>query len=172
MHVTLVAGAMREVDSRPFTSAGITLHSVALPGATAWREVARAAWSAVRAIPYVCYGRHDRAAVRTALSREIALHSPSVLYLDHLDSLAFAGLAPAGTRRVIDLHNVYSQLIERNAGERSGATAAYLRREARLLAGAERRATAATDALFAVSESDQQYFRRFGRAPVYVVPNG
>lgn len=172
LRVTLIAGAMQPVDLNPFESVGIVLRPVTIPKASSWREMPRAAWCGIQGIPYVCFGRHNRAAVRSALEQELASNSPRVLYLDHLDSLQYASTASQTVRIVIDLHNVYSQLIERNASERGAAAAMYLRREASLLAHAERRAVETADALFAVSEADRKYFQRCGPAPVHVVPNG
>lgn len=135
-------------------------------------DAARAVRAAIRSEPYVMYGRHNLPAVRRVLLEEIQALSPDVLYLDHLDSFAYAGVAP-GAAVVGDLHNVYSLLAARAAEDQSAALLrAYLSREARLLATMEHEAAARADLLMTVSSQEEQYFRRAGAAHVCVVPNG
>src|SRR5262249_16375488 len=74
---------------------------------------------------------------------------------------------------VIDLHNVYSQLVERASEEQPSVFArAYLKHEARLLAKMERQAVLAADAVCAVSKQDEQYFAQISNQQVHVVPKG
>jgi glycosyltransferase involved in cell wall biosynthesis len=109
--------------------------------------------------------------MRAAVQAEIFAEEPTILYLDHLDSLLFADLCPAAPT-VIDLHNVYSSLVNRTAQEQSGMRRPYLLREGRLLAGIERRAARTASAIFAVSDADRRYFESLGASAVHVIPNG
>ena len=85
------------------------------------------------------FARHRRRAVARALAAEAGARRPDVLYLDHLDSLVYAGAVP-DVPIVIDLHNVYSRLAARAADEVPGRLRRlYLTREARLLARRELR---------------------------------
>lgn len=135
-------------------------------------EAWRAMVSLARRDPYVMFGRHDRPAVRETLRQSLAHATPDALYLDHLDSFAFRPLLPPRPM-VIDLHNVYSTLVERAAVEDPRWWArAYLRREARLLGRREENAVREVDAVLAVSRGDAQYYRARGARDVTVVPNG
>jgi glycosyltransferase involved in cell wall biosynthesis len=108
--------------------------------------------------------------MRAAVAAEIARLQPAAVYLDHLDSVLFADLAP-GIPKIIDLHNVYSSLVRRTAEEASGWRRYYLRRQGALLARMEERATRLGNLLFAVSDQDGRYFEELGGV-VRVVPNG
>jgi glycosyltransferase involved in cell wall biosynthesis len=110
--------------------------------------------------------------VRAALREQVAREAPAVLYLDHLDSLVYRNVAP-GVPAILDLHNVYSELVRRTAAEQTSTwKRLYLRRESRLLARSERRAADLAAGLFAVSEDDASYFRQLRARSTYVVPNG
>lgn len=171
-HVRLVAGILGPADARDaFSRAGITLLTAEVGSRTRAGEAWRVARAAVRSEPYVLYRRHDRRAMWRALREALTTERPSLLYLDHLDSLLFAPVAPS-LPKVLDLHNVYSTLTGRVAIEAAGIRRLYLERESRLLARVEERAMHVSDAVFAVSEEDQQYFRQRGPAPVYLIPNG
>jgi glycosyltransferase involved in cell wall biosynthesis len=95
-----------------------------------------------------------------------------VIYLDHLDSLVYAGRL-GGSRVVVDMHNVYSRLALRAANEADGLLRRrYLAMEARLLERMERRAAALAHTILAVSGEEAHYFRGLGAKRVVVVPNG
>jgi len=139
---------------------------------TLGREALRAAAAAARGEPYVLYRRHDRRSVRVAVRKELQRERPSIFYLDHLDSFIYRRLAP-GIPCALDLHNVYSSLVERTAEEQSSRPRRiYLRREARLLARAEIRAVRDADAVFAVSQDDALVFEAAGARGPTIIPNG
>ena len=151
---------------------GITVCAVKIGPRVAWREGFRAAMAAARREPYVAYRRHDWPAVRTEIERQIAIKPADVLYLDHLDSLVYADLQRRAPT-VIDLHNVYSTLVQRVATEQKNAWRRwYFRRESKLLAQMERRTAHLADHLFTVSEDECLYFEELGAHAVKVVPNG
>jgi len=151
---------------------GIETHPVVLPARTPWREASRLLSSVSRGEPYVLYGRHRWHAVRQAISREVDRRRPALLYLDHLDSYLFHDLAPH-TPRLVDLHNVYSLLVARTAGEqRSSLRRLWLTRESRALDRMEREVAAQAECLFAVSDDEANHFRQLGARNVHVVPNG
>jgi glycosyltransferase involved in cell wall biosynthesis len=136
-----------------------------------WREALRAASAMVIGEPYVLYRRHNRSEMRAVIRRELQTQAPDLIYLDHLDSALFCNerlQAPA----VIDLHNIYSLLVQRTAEERRGPSRYYLRREARLLKHRETAATTRAAGVFAVSDDEAHYFRDLGARQVHTVPNG
>jgi glycosyltransferase involved in cell wall biosynthesis len=151
---------------------GVLVRSVPAPTRSWPREACRAAASVARGRPYVLYGRHDRATVRAVIRKELALRKPDLLYLDHLDSFAFAsesGSVPV----VVDLHNVYSTLLRRTSEESfRGLVRWFLTREARLLDAVERRASATAAGLLASSQGDCDHFSNLGARSVRLVPNG
>jgi glycosyltransferase involved in cell wall biosynthesis len=152
--------------------AGVDVRAVTIPTRLWPREAWRAMASAAAREPYVLYRRHDQRAVRDALRRELETHPPSLIYLDHLDSLVFASEAP-GIPIVADLHNIYSSLLARTAQESSrGLKRLYLAREARLLHAMESRAAKLATTLLATSQSDCDHFSTLGANSVYLVPNG
>lgn len=135
-------------------------------------EAVRAGRALLRGEPYVSYRRHDRPAMRRAIAAAVASERPDVLYLDHLDSMLFVDASP-GSRVAVDLHNIYSMMVERMGHEhRSAMAGAYLRREARLLRKVERLAATRADVLMTVSEPETEYFRGLGARSVALVPNG
>jgi glycosyltransferase involved in cell wall biosynthesis len=158
-------------DLEPLRREGIEVVPAMVGPRRPWREAIRALAAAARGEPYVCYRRHDRSPVRTALQRQIEAASPALLYLDHLDSLLFRRLAPQ-IPCVIDLHNAYSTLVRRAAGEHGPLQRVYLRREAWLLGRIEARAAREATALLTVSTLEQDYFASLGAKKVAVVPNG
>jgi glycosyltransferase involved in cell wall biosynthesis len=152
--------------------AGVTLRLVPVPPRTQLSEVVKVAAAAVRREPYVLFARHRRRAVWRALAAEAATRRPDVLYLDHLDSLVYADAVP-DVPMVIDLHNVYSRLAGRAAGDVPGRVRRrYLAGEARLLAQQEVVAARKAHTIMAVSDDDARYFSSLGSARVVVVPNG
>jgi glycosyltransferase involved in cell wall biosynthesis len=150
---------------------GITVRPVQLGPRSGWCEGLRALSAAVKREPYVLYHRHNRRPIRAALRAEIHRERPGLVYLDHLDSAAFFPVHP-GIPVALDLHNVYSLLLGREAEARGTLTQLYLRREARLLARAEERAVRLADVVFAVSDVEAAHFRGLGARSVTVVPNG
>jgi glycosyltransferase involved in cell wall biosynthesis len=152
---------------------GVDLAAVLVPARSRWREIGRIIAGLVRGDPYVLYLRHNHRLVRAAIRNLIAQEQPDLIYLDHLDPLVYHRILPRTTPRVIDLHNVYSSMVDRVAQEqRFPWTLAYLRREARLLERVERFAACGSAALFAVSQEDARHFARLATTPVHVVPNG
>ena len=152
--------------------AGIFVRAVPIGSRHALGEGWRIAEAAVRRDPYVLYGRHRRRAVRRALRDEATAAPPDVLYLDHLDSYLYAGIAP-GAPVVIDMHNVYSTLAARAGCEATGAARRwYLRAEAALLQRKETAAARSAHTVFSCSDEEAGYFRTRGASRVAVVPNG
>lgn len=135
------------------------------------REGLRAVRAALRREPYVMFHRHNRSPLRDALRRALAQRSPALVYLDHLDPLAFHASLPR-VPLVADLHNVYSTLAARVADEHSGPLRLYLQREAALLAAMERRVATAANLLFTVSSQEKAVFEGLGARDVRLVPNG
>jgi glycosyltransferase involved in cell wall biosynthesis len=109
--------------------------------------------------------------MRITFDEELRREQPDILYLDHLDSAVFFRRL-SGISVVLDLHNVYSLLVRREAQERGGMMGLYLRREGRLLAGAEEQIARRADILFSVSDQEAEHFRSLGARKVHVVPNG
>lgn len=134
-------------------------------------ELGKVAWSAVREEPYVMFHRHNRPAMRQEIRRQLAERTPDVVYLDHLDPLAFRNLFPK-SRVVADLHNVYSTLAKRVATERRFPVNLYLHNEARLLGYMEQQLAATASVIMTVSGQEQDYFRKLGGRNVSLVPNG
>lgn len=154
----------------PLVAAGFNLRPVPVPARSTRTEARRLVEAMVRGEPYVMYRRHAWPAVISAWREE--LRSADVLYLDHLDSVIYAP-DPAGRPTVVDLHNVCSLLAQRASDEQSaGWRRLWLRREARRLAQLERRIARSGQTLFAVSDTEADYFRRLGAARVHAVPNG
>ena len=155
------------------TRAGILVRAAQVSPRTPLREAARALSAALHHEPYVLYRRHDRREVRAALRAELVREHPAALYLDHLDSFQFAREAP-NTPTVIDLHNVYSLLVRRDAAEpaRHRIARQYLEREARLLEHVEATAVRRADAVFTVSEQERAHFSAIRGSDVHLVPNG
>jgi len=152
--------------------AGITLRLVPVPPRTRLSEAIKVGTSAARREPYVMFARHRSRAVARALAAEAGARRPDVLYLDHLDSLVYAGTVPSAPI-VTDLHNVYSRLAGRAGDEMPGRLRRiYLTREARLLARRELVAARKAHTIMAVSDDDAGYFAALGAARVVVVPNG
>lgn len=173
--VRLVVGVTPEEREQiePLVDSGIDVRPAWIAPRQRAREAAGAVWAALQHEPYVLYRRHGWSAVRATLTAEIALDAPDVLYLDHLDSFQFADRTLA-SRTVIDLHNVYSLIVEREAAEPSrGALARrYLAREAALLRRVEADAVTHAGAVFCVSESERTHFAAIRGSRVHLVPNG
>jgi glycosyltransferase involved in cell wall biosynthesis len=155
----------------PLREAGLDPYVVDIPPRTAAREARRFLGAQVRREPYVLFARHRHRPVRARLRREVWRRPPSILYLDHLDSLMYARVAPS-TPLVLDLHNVYSQLAARTGADTGGLRGRFLQWEARRLERMERRAAALAHTIFAVSEDDARWYREIGARHVVVVPNG
>ncbi|MHC4880278.1 MAG: glycosyltransferase family 4 protein [Planctomycetota bacterium] len=134
-------------------------------------ELSRVASAFAKGEPYVMYHRHNHGRMRDLIQRELQGGQPDIVYLDHLDPLAFRDLFPKA-RLVADLHNVYSKLADRVADERHWLVSRYLKREARLLATVERRIVTESAAVMAVSSQEQHEFQQLGGGNVHLVPNG
>jgi glycosyltransferase involved in cell wall biosynthesis len=152
---------------------GIVVRAALVRPRRRFGEARRAAGAALAAEPYVMYRRHGRPALRAAVRAELARERPDVLYLDHLDSFQFAGEAN-GTPTVLDLHNVYSLLLRREAAEptRIWPARRYLAREAGLLERIEATAIRTVSEVFSVSAQEQAHFAAIRGARVHLVPNG
>jgi glycosyltransferase involved in cell wall biosynthesis len=172
--VRLVAGVSPGSDHlvRAIRDQGIDVIAAGVGDRRPLDEALRAGRALLRGEPYVSYRRHDRPAMRHAVAAAVATEKPDVLYLDHLDSFLFAEASP-GSRVAIDLHNIYSMMVERMGHEhRSRMAGAYLRREAGLLRKVERRAATRADVVTTVSEPETDYFRALGARTIALVPNG
>ncbi|MEO8681339.1 MAG: glycosyltransferase family 4 protein, partial [Vicinamibacterales bacterium] len=166
-----VAGRVGE-SRAALKTAGLDPSIVTLPPRNLATESVRAMAAAISRKPYVLFARHRHRQVRRTLEWELGRHAPDVLYFDHLDSLVYAGDCPA-TPIVLDMHNVYSRLASRMAGEAAGALQRnYLAHEAALLDRMEQRAVRLAHTVLAVSVEEAQYFRALGAPRVVVVPNG
>lgn len=149
----------------------VSVHPVRLEPQRIWKKGLHIAGAALRGQPYVLYQRHHHREVLATIHAEIHREPPDLIYLDHLDSLVFFDKHP-GIPVALDLHNVYSLLIRREAQERRALTRLYLMREARLLGQAEERGVRVADIVFSVSEQEAAHFRGIGARTVQVVPNG
>lgn len=153
------------------TGAGLRVCAVPVGPRRAPVETLRVVRAAISREPYVLFRRHDRAAVHQAVSAQLAINRPDLLYLDHLDSAIYA----EGSRvpSMLDLHNVYSALVRRTADEQTNPVVAqYLRGQAALLERAEERAVMRAAVVTATSDEDCHYYQASGARRVVLVPNG
>lgn len=152
---------------------GINVVAVPVPPRTKLGEARRLVQSRCRGEPYVMYGRHVSAEVFAAWERELQAR-PDVVWLDHIDSLLFVSQARAtGARTIIDLHNIYSLILDRMAAEAANpAKRWFFRGEAKRLAKMEASAATLCDTVLAVSTSEAEHFRKLGAKNVTVAPNG
>ncbi len=174
LEVRLVAPASAERyddSAAALATAGVAPNVVVAAKRTLAGESVKALRAAFDQEPYVLFARHRRFPVLDTLRHEIAGRAPSVLYLDHLDSLVYADALPA-LPVVIDMHNVYSRLAARMAVESGVIRRRYLERESELLKKMERRAVDVAHTVLAVSHEEAGYFRSLGARRVVVVPNG
>ncbi len=173
--VRLIAGMRPDQigDANALRQAGIDVHPVDLASTGPIGQAAHVMSAAAQSEPYVLYRRHDRREVRAAVRRHVSAARPDLLYLDHLDSWSFAGEANA-LPTVLDLHNLYSLLIRReaDAASRPWIVRTYLRREGRLLERIERAAVRGAGAVFAVSPAERQHFAALREGDVQLIPNG
>ena len=95
----------------------------------------------------------DSARARRIVAELIGRHRPDVL---HVDSLMVAGLAPRmpAAPAVLNHHNIESHMMQRRAENAGPAERWYMRREARLLRGYERRTATRFDRHLVVSALD------------------
>jgi polysaccharide biosynthesis protein PslH len=174
LDVRLVApvSAERMDDSAAaLATAGVAPSVILTPKRSFAGESVKALRAAIDQEPYVLFARHRRPPVLDTLRHEIAGRAPSVLYLDHLDSLVYADALPA-IPVVIDMHNVYSRLAARMAVESGVIRRRYLERESELLKKMEQRAVDVAHTVLAVSNEEAAYFRSLGARRVVSVPNG
>lgn len=174
MDVRLVAPAAPESIEpccAALEDAGVAPAVVSVPRRTFAGESVKVLRAAFDQEPYVLYARHRRSPVLETLQMQIAGRPPAALYLDHLDSLVYADACP-GIPLVIDMHNVYSRLVARVAGESGAIRRRYLERESTLLERMERRAVGLAHTVLAVSVEEAQYFHQLGARHTVVVPNG
>lgn len=148
---------------------GIGIMPVPVVPRTKWSEARRLLSSRLRGLPYAMYGRHARHEVFEAFERELR-HQPDVVWLDHIDSLLYA---PDNVKMVIDLHNIYSLILDRLAEESANPLKRwFLRGEAKRLARREEQAAKQCDTLIAVSATESLHFQSIGARRVIVAPNG
>lgn len=161
-------------ETAPLEDCGIRVRLVPVARRSAGREAARAVRALLLREPYAMFGRHARREVYRAVKRELSADLPDTAWLDHIDSLLFEPLARrAGVPCIIDLHNVYSLILDRLAAESGNPLKRWLfRGEARRLARMECRAAARCRTLIAVSESEASHYRGLGGRDVRVAPNG
>jgi polysaccharide biosynthesis protein PslH len=171
--VRLITGAPEgsEEGAVALAREGVRVFAVRVGPRRTWREGLRALAAALRRQPYVLYQRHNRREIRITLDEELQRERPDIVYLDHLDSAVFLRQF-SGIPVVLDLHNVYSLLVRREAQDRGRIMGLYLGREGRLLGQAEQRIARRIDILFSVSEQEAEHFRSLGARTVHVVPNG
>jgi len=150
---------------------GMRVHAAVSGPRNRLTEATRAARALLRREPYVLFHRHNRWPLRQVIRQELSSATPDILYLDHLDPLAFRSVFP-GVPVIADLHNVYSRLTARVAEERRWPLNTYLRREARLLADMEQQVAATADALLTVSAQERDEFLARGARCVHLIPNG
>jgi glycosyltransferase involved in cell wall biosynthesis len=175
MEVRLVVPAAPDrvgVSRAALRGAGVQPSVVALSRRTLAGESVTALRAALDREPYVLFARHRRPLVRQTLQQQVVGRAPAAVYLDHLDSLVYADAFPA-LPLVVDMHNVYSRLASRMAGESASALRRrYLERESVLLERMERRAVRMAHTVLAVSDDEARYFLELGARNVVVVPNG
>lgn len=164
----------RSDDIATLKTHGIHVIPVPVPERTKFAEAKRLLSAGLAGEPYVMYRRHARSEVFAAFQRELATNKPDAVWLDHLDGFLFAAAAArAGCRTVLDLHNVYSLILERMAEEPGNPIKrAFLRGEAKRLAKIEAKACATVDTVVAVSDGEAEQFRTLGAKRVIVAPNG
>lgn len=160
----------------PLVARGVGVVPISVGPRTVTGEARRVVRSLVAGEPYAMYGRHGWPAVLAALEGRVRDAPPALLYLDHIDSYWYAErLRARGVPLppvVVDMHNVYSRLLERTADERSWPTRQILRRDARRMAIVERHAAAGSAAILAVSAQEAADFAALGANAAHLVPNG
>jgi polysaccharide biosynthesis protein PslH len=171
VHLLAPSGTSDASAAGALRSAGIHAHGANVKARTPLRDAFKVISSRFRGRPYAMYARHDYAAMRDDVQRFCEREHPSVLYLDHLDSLNYADCCGRALK-VLDLHNIYSLIADRAAESRAGLARWYLRGEAALLRAAEREASTRPDILFAVSDQERDYYQVRGNKPVHLIPNG
>jgi polysaccharide biosynthesis protein PslH len=159
-------------DEATLREQGIAVQTVPVSRRTWFSEVRRFVRSRMSGTPYAMYGRHRHTALHDHL-RGLPAHPRRVAWLDHIDSLQYAPRFGQTAKSIIDLHNVYSLILERLADEQSSRVKSWLfRTEATRMRRMERRAARQCDAILAVSAAEADYYRDLGAKPVHVVPNG
>jgi polysaccharide biosynthesis protein PslH len=164
----------RSADIATLKNHGIQVIPVPVPERTRLAEAKRLLAAGLVGEPYVMYRRHARAEVFAAWKQELTTNRPDAVWLDHLDSFLFAAEANrAGCKTVLDLHNVYSLILERMAEEQGNRLKrVFLRGEAKRLAKIEIRACQTVNTVVAVSDGEAEQFRKLGAKRVVVAPNG
>jgi glycosyltransferase involved in cell wall biosynthesis len=151
---------------------GIHAVPVVTGGRNTFSESFKALQSALYRLPYVLYRRHDHAKVKKQILASALETAPDVLYLDHLDSHLYRNLLPA-CPAILDLHNVYSLIVERYAIEQSNPLKKfYFQHETKLLQSIERSLADTICTIFAVSDSEVQFYQKLGVRSVQLIPNG
>jgi polysaccharide biosynthesis protein PslH len=164
----------RSADLTTLESHGIRVIPVPVPDRSKLAEAKRLLNAGLVGEPYIMYRRHARAEVFAAWQRELVAQKPHVTWLDHLDSFLFNATARQhGVRTILDLHNIYSLILERMADEQPNALKkAFFRGEAKRLAKIEQRACVDANTIIAVSSTEADHFRKLGAKSVVVAPNG
>lgn len=145
------------------------------PVSVARRSAGREAWRWGRAQwvkePYAMYRRHDRPEVHQAVGSQLESFDPHVVWLDHLDSVLYCPRQP-GPLVALDLHNIYSLILERFANESSGPKRFALKMDAARLARVEKRACKRADLVCAVSQPEADHFVNLDAKQVALISNG
>lgn len=173
-HVRLIVpvGSVNQEHVDILRQHGIHTHTVATGPKNAIGESFKALQSAVCRLPYVLYRRHDHAQVKKQILASAKETTPDVIYLDHLDSHLYRNLLPA-CPAILDLHNIYSLIVERYASEQSNPLKKfYFQHETKLLQSIERSLVDSHCTIFAVSDSEVEFYKRLGVRSVQLVPNG
>lgn len=130
-------------------------------------------WASAQLVrePYAMYRRHDRSEIRRAVAAESQAFQPDVIWLDHLDSFLYRS-NETSTPVVLDLHNIYSLILDRLAEESSGLKRAALKLDSGRLRRIESAACERVDLVCSVSEQETSHFQGLGAKRVQLVPNG
>jgi glycosyltransferase involved in cell wall biosynthesis len=118
----------------------------------------------------VSAGRFWSAALAHQVRRAVHEAPVDVLQVEYLQMAPYARGLPAG-RRVLDLHNIESELVASYGRARRGAAAHMYRTEAALLRHMERRLVGTFDTVVVVSEKERTRLPS-GSGPSIVCPNG
>lgn len=172
-HVTLVAPVETLEPARiaALQEIGLEVDPIVVGPRTTAGEARRGLRSVLTGRPYAFYHRHYWPALRRRLVALVADQRPHALYLDHLDSFQYADVAPARPC-ILDMHNVYSAILLRDAERRGPLVGMATRIEAARVAAVERRAVKAAALTLSVSEDDARVFRVLAGRRIEVVPNG
>jgi glycosyltransferase involved in cell wall biosynthesis len=135
-----------------------------------WQPSLGAAARGVIAARSVSAGRFWSGRLADTVRRAVAEAPVDLLQVEYLQMAPLAGGLTAG-RRVLDLHNVESELVASYARARTGVAALGYRIEATALRALERKAVRTFDTVVVVSERERERLP-LGARTVLVCPNG